>query len=128
MTDTFQNRLKKAMEIRDMKAVDLAKSSGISKSRISQYVNGVYEAKQEAVYKLALALNVSEGWLMGYDVPMQRSAPADESDDVMELLDALRNRPEMRMLFSVSKDATREDIERAVAIIEALRKSEEDDE
>ena len=30
----------------------------------------------------------------------------------------------MRMLFSVSKDATKEDIEKAVAIIEALRKTE----
>ena len=39
-------------------------------------------------------------------------------------LQELRTRPEMRMLFSVAKDATKEDVERAVAVIEALRKTE----
>lgn len=39
-------------------------------------------------------------------------------------LEELRSRPEMRMLFSLAKDATKEDVEKAVAIIEALRRTE----
>lgn len=70
--DSFADRLKAAMDIRNMKAVDLAEKSGLSKSRISQYINGVYEAKQDGVYLLAKALDVNEAWLMGYDVPMDR--------------------------------------------------------
>ena len=36
------------------------------------------------------------------------------------------SRPGMRMLFSVTKNATREDVEAAVKIIEALRSRNED--
>ena len=42
-----------------------------------------------------------------------------------QYLEELKNRSELRMLFSVSKNATREDVMRAVAIIEALKKEEE---
>jgi len=60
------------MNANGVKAADLSKRTGLSKAQISQYVNGVYEAKQQALYKLAVALNVSEAWLMGHDVPMGR--------------------------------------------------------
>lgn len=43
------------------------------------------------------------------------------NDELAQLRDMLRTRPEMKMLFSVSKNASKEDIERAVAIIEALK-------
>lgn len=46
------------------------------------------------------------------------------SDDLAQYLEMLRTRPECRMLFSVAKDATKDDVESAVAIIEALRKKE----
>lgn len=72
MSETFQDRLNQALEIRDMKPVELSQKTGLSKARISQYTNGVYEAKQKALYKIAQALNVSEAWLMGHDVPMER--------------------------------------------------------
>ena len=48
--------------------------------------------------------------------------PIEEKDELAEYLEYLRTRPEMRMLFKVSKDATKEDVEQAVKIIEALRK------
>ena len=58
-----------------MKQIELATRSGISKYSISHYLKGDWEGKQDAVYELARALNVSEAWLMGYDVPAERSAP-----------------------------------------------------
>ncbi len=72
MPDSFRNRLIEAMNANGVKAAELSKRTGLSKAQISQYVNGVYEAKQIALYKLAVALNVSEAWLMGYDVQMGR--------------------------------------------------------
>lgn len=47
------------MQIRNMTQADLVKATGLSKPRISQYVNGTYEAKQQALYALAEALNVN---------------------------------------------------------------------
>lgn len=66
----FTNRLKYALEFRDMKQTELSKLSGIGKSAISQYLAGEYEAKQENIYLMSKALNVNPAWLMGFDVPM----------------------------------------------------------
>lgn len=71
MADTFRNRFIKAMEIRGMRQVDVAEKSGLDKAQISQYKNGKYEPMQDALYKLAKALNVNVAWLMGHDVPME---------------------------------------------------------
>lgn len=68
----FRDRLVQAMDMRGLTAAALAKKAGLSKAQISQYVNGIYQAKQVALYKLAIALDVSEAWLMGHDVPMER--------------------------------------------------------
>jgi phage repressor protein C with HTH and peptisase S24 domain len=75
--ESFQNRLRKAMRFRDIKGADLARKTKFSEANISQWVNGVYEAKQEGVFRLATALNVNEAWLMGYDVPMEKTISAD---------------------------------------------------
>ncbi|WP_088187583.1 helix-turn-helix transcriptional regulator [Desulfosporosinus sp. FKA] len=42
-------------------------------------------------------------------------------DEAAELLEILHKRPEMKALFSASKNASKEDIERAIKIIEALK-------
>lgn len=92
-------RLKKAMDLRSKKQVDLAKETGIDKGSISHYVSGRYEPKQEAVNKLAIALGVSEMWLWGYDVPMEREkqispAKPELSEGEKILLDLFNRVPE----------------------------------
>ena len=72
LVDTFTNRLNKAISLRNIKPIELSEKTGIDKSKISSYMSGRYKAKQDGVYLLAHALNVSEVWLMGYDVPMEK--------------------------------------------------------
>ena len=78
--DTFANRLSKALLIRNIKPVDLAEKTGISKSKISSYMSGRYKAKQDGVYLLSKALDVDPGWLMGYDVSMDGRTKITEID------------------------------------------------
>lgn len=78
LVDTFSNRLNAAMRIKNIKATELSMKTGIAKSSLSEYINGKYEAKQDGVYLLAKALNVSEAWLMGLDVPMERNLKTDK--------------------------------------------------
>ena len=73
MESNFANRLNKAMKIRNIKATELSEKANIPKSAISQYLSGLYEAKQKSIFKLASVLNVSEAWLMGLDVPMEKN-------------------------------------------------------
>ena len=75
--DTFQNRLKKAMEIRNIKQVDLVEKTSLDKTLINKYLAGVSNARQRKLTLLADALNVNEIWLMGYDVPMDREIKTD---------------------------------------------------
>ena len=70
---TFSERLKIAIKEKGIKPSELAKSTGIDKSSISNYIAGKYKAKHDNIYSLALALNVSEAWLSGFNVPQERS-------------------------------------------------------
>lgn len=72
MDNSFSNRLKKAMALRGIKQSELSSKAHLDKSLISNYVNGNYNAKQENIHAIALALDIDEGWLMGYDTPMER--------------------------------------------------------
>lgn len=81
LVDTFSNRLKIAMRIRNIKASELSAKTGIAKSSLSEYINGKYEAKQDGVFLLAKALNVNEAWLMGCDVPMEKNPPPTQKND-----------------------------------------------
>lgn len=72
--DELKNRLRSALNLRNMKAIELSEKTGIPKSAISQYMSGYAKPKQDRIYLLARALNVSEAWLMGYDVPMERTS------------------------------------------------------
>lgn len=69
---TIADRIKEALEIRNMKQIDLVEKTKIGKSSISTYISGAYEPKQKNIYKIAKALNVDEAWLMGLDVPMEK--------------------------------------------------------
>lgn len=76
------DRIKRALYIRGMKQSELCQATKIPKSAISQYISGAFEPKQDRIYIIAKALNVSEAWLMGFDVPMERekNPPIEESD------------------------------------------------
>lgn len=66
----LKDRLKKAMQLRNYKPVEVSEKTGIPKSAISQYMSGYAKPKQDRIYLLSKALNVNETWLLGYDVPM----------------------------------------------------------
>ncbi len=97
---------------------NVASRLGISKSTVGSYITGEREPKAPVLSSIARAYGVSPAWLAGYDAPKYAE---DTNDDLREYLDVLRTRPECRMLFSLAKDATKEDVERAVAVIGALK-------
>lgn len=65
-------RIATALSLKKMKQAELCEKTKIPKSAMSQYISGAFEPKQDRIYLIAKALNVSEAWLMGYDVPMER--------------------------------------------------------
>ena len=69
----LKDRLPEALSLRDKKAVDLVRDLKIPKSAISQYMSGKSQKMDsERLYLICKYLDVSEPWMMGYDVPMER--------------------------------------------------------
>lgn len=79
--DTFQKRLEKALTIRNMKPVELHEKTGISESLLSKYLSNNAVARQKKLTLLADALDINEVWLMGYDVPMEKTPPTTLKND-----------------------------------------------
>lgn len=92
---SFQERLIEEMENQNLTQAELlrmvkpfCKTNKVkfNKSSMSQYVNGIVDDPGiEKIGVLSMALNVSEDWLTGLDVPKERSsAEARDEDDEPE--------------------------------------------
>lgn len=81
-TSNTADRLKKLLRERDLRQVDVVQLAApiarkynltFTKGNLSMYVTGRVLPGQDKLLVLAEALDVSEAWLMGYDVPMERT-------------------------------------------------------
>ena len=72
-------RIKEAMELRNLNQSDIVERTNIKKSALSLYIRGTITPRQNAIDELSKVLNVSEPWLMGYDVPMKRTVLKKET-------------------------------------------------
>lgn len=97
----LKDRLKFALKTKRMKAVELCNQTNIPTSAMSYYMSGRFEPKADRIYLMAKALDVSEAWLMGYDVPMERPEQAKKDDKLVELVVRLRRD---NKLFSIVSD------------------------
>ena len=75
MKKELKDRLKEAMDIRGLKQADIVEKGKIDKGQLSSWLSGKYKPRQNNISKLSEILSVDEAWLMGYDVPMERSTP-----------------------------------------------------
>lgn len=82
--DNVKNRIKEALALRGMKQVELAERSGINHQKINPWINQRWQPKQDSLYKMAKVLDVSELWLAGYDVPMERPIGQKKMDQLAE--------------------------------------------
>lgn len=101
-----------------MSQEELGKKLGLAKSTISMYESGTREPNLEILEAIADTFNVDMNTLT------DSKKSAELTSELQEYLEELKNRSEMRMLFSLAKGATKEDVMQAVKIIEALKKDE----
>lgn len=81
-------RLRYIMESRNLRQADIFRliepycmeaNVHIPRNALSQYLAGKVTPREDKIEILSKALDVSEAWLMGFDVPMERDAPAREN-------------------------------------------------
>jgi transcriptional regulator with XRE-family HTH domain len=90
-TASIAQRLREALDASGKKQADLVRETGLDRGSISSYLSGKYEPKQKAIYKMARALDVSESWLLGFDVPKYRTADQKKNDQLAQLIVRLRS-------------------------------------
>ena len=105
-------RIEKALTIRNMKQSELSKRANVTKSSLSLYIKEAYEPKQDKIYAMAKVLNVSDMWLMGYDVPMETGSfiPSELTENEKVMLDLFRVIPEsqQKVLIQMMRLQTKE--------------------
>lgn len=114
----FKDVLKELRLKSGLNQKELGDRLGLSKSTISMYELGEREPSLEILEAIADYFNVDMNTLT------DSKASTELNQELQEYLEELKNRSEMRMLFSLAKNATKEDVLQAVKIIEALKKDD----
>lgn len=120
------DRLKQLMNLRELRQIDIVRlcepyckmyKVKLGRNAISQYVAGKVEPRQNALYILGQALNVSEAWLMGCDVPMERVTPEAEQKAEEHILESQKE------ILSLTEELSEEDIKKVIDYAELLIKA-----
>ena len=90
----FKDRLQEAMRLKGIRATDIADYTSIPKGAISYYLSGKSQPKSDRLHILAKYLNVSEAWLLGFDVSIERTEMQQKNDSLVQLIEKLRKDPE----------------------------------
>lgn len=118
--ETTAERLNYLMKTRGLRQVDILEKAQpfcdkygvkLTKSNLSQYVNGQVLPGQWKLTILGNALNVSEAWLMGFDVPMER--PPESTPEREET-------PERKELVRLFKKLSLENQKRLLDVAKAF--------
>ena len=119
-------RFEQLLQKRGVTPYKVSKETGVTQTSLSNWKSGRNTPSAKTLQKLADYFGVTVGYLMGTEKEEPNATDKENNpivldDDALELLEELKERPEMRTLFSVSRKATKEDILKAVKIIEALK-------
>lgn len=105
----------------------LCKENGTNIKRLEEALgigNGVIARWKKSTPSSDKLAAVASYFGVTVDYLLSGQEPAGQDPEIDEYLEELRSRSEMRMLFKLAKNATKEEVEQTVRIIEALRKRE----
>ncbi len=117
------DKLQELLDNRRRNVNDLSKSTGIPASTIYSIIR-----RNNTKVDLSDLQTIADELCVTLDYFSDSPSKSPVGDDELtEYLDELHKRPEMKMLFKVATKATKEDVEKAVKIIEMLKGNGSDD-
>ena len=116
----FKDRLQEVMRSKGVRATDIAQHTSIPKGAISYYLSGKSQPKADRLHILAKYLNVSEAWLLGFDVAMARTETQIKNDNLVQLIDKLRKDPGFFEVVSLLADVPEANRENLKPLLKAL--------
>ena len=118
----LKNRLREAMSVRGWTAAKLSRHTDVPEGAISYYLSGKSSPKGERLHILCVALDVSEAWMLGYDVPMEKTAEQRKNDDLIKIIAQMKKDPEFFEIVSKLAELPTEQYSSLTTIISALGK------
>lgn len=101
----------------------IADRLGISKVTYFRYENDMRSPSHAVIEKLAEIYNVPADYILG----IETKTSDDEMQSLMELREELRRSPATRLLFSLTKNATEEDILKVAKTLEVWKNDDNSD-
>lgn len=124
---TIGEKIKLLREEAKLSQGELAEKANTTKQNIYKYEKGIItNIPSDRIELIANALSTTPAYLMGWNDEDSSDALVNDDEELTEYLEELKTRPELRMIFSLTKNATKKDVEKVAKIIEALL-SEGDD-
>lgn len=117
----FKDRLREALRHKEFKAIDLSESTGIPKGAISYYLAGKSTPKSDRLHVISVALDVSEAWLLGYDVPRERTIEQKKNDNLVKVIARLRKDASFRETVFDFAELSEEEAESIKQLLSVLR-------
>jgi transcriptional regulator with XRE-family HTH domain len=118
----LRDRLTEALKIRGMKAIDLIEKLDISRGTISYYMSGKSSPKADRLNLICSTLNVSEAWMLGYDVPMERTTEQKKNDNIVRFVAQMRKDNDFFDIVSMLADLPQDQYTVVKSMILALGK------
>lgn len=117
----LQDRLREALDIRGMKAIELSEKLDITRGTISCYLSGKTSPKADRLHLISKILNVSEAWLLGYDVPMNRTEEQKKNDNLVKIIAQMKKENDFFDIVSDLADLPQEHYAIVKSMILTLR-------
>ena len=122
--ETIYERIRRLRQENNMSQDELAKKTGYtSRSTINKIEAGKIDISRAKIKVFADALEVTPAYLMGWEEESEQGYYTDP--EVAEYAEELRTNPELRVLFSSSRNLTKKQMQEAYNFIKFLKMKEE---
>jgi len=135
MVETFAKTIKQARLTGDMSLRDISQATGLDHSYIGRLEKGGPVPSRATVSRLAKALSIPENELLlkaGYVPRYEKEQPPEQvmrdavagDPDLLDFLDKLVERDDLKLLFKQTKDLSPEAIKRIIKYIKMVEDEE----
>ena len=130
-------RLKLAMSEAGLSQKDLSARTGIGKSSLSQYMNGLnWPDDNRKVGQIAEILNVNPAWLMGFNVQMHTEDDVSGENsqqagwytdpETAKAAQEIFDDPDLHALFDAARDSKPDALKAAAALLKVYKEASND--
>ena len=116
---TMGQRIQELRKYNKMTGEELGQKLNVAKSTVSLWEGGSRTPSTDMLQSIAKVFGVSTDYLLTDNEPTPKGYYVDP--ETAEYAEFLRTRPEAKMLFSASKDISKEEMEEVVNYIEYLK-------